>query len=293
MRPGADEEHALKKSPQQILKTEINEGMTAIERSGFNLFVSGLSAGLDIGFSVLLMAIMWTLTDGQLSAPVVAMLMANMYAVGFIFVVIGRSELFTEQTTLAVLPVINGQASVGALLRVWALILVSNLVGSFIFSGIVVVVAPGLKVATAAAFGHIAMRMVDHSSIMIFFSAVLAGWLMGLLSWLVAAARDTISQIAIVWLITTTIGFAGLHHVVLGSVEVMAGLFLNQVHALDVLRFLAWTTPGNMAGGVIFVALIKYGHAKKTGDEKDSRFEFSYGHKHRHRSGEHRASGRS
>ena len=42
-----------------------------------------------------------------------------MYAVGFIFVVLGRSELFTEQTTLAVLPVLNGRASVASLLRGW------------------------------------------------------------------------------------------------------------------------------------------------------------------------------
>ena len=53
------------------------------------------------------MAVMRTLTEGALAEPVVELLVANMYAVGFIFVVLGRSELFTEQTTLAVLPVLN------------------------------------------------------------------------------------------------------------------------------------------------------------------------------------------
>ena len=104
-----------KKASAQILKQEIMEGRTAMERPVPILFVSGLSAGLDIGFSLLLMAVMKTQATGQLPAPVVELLIANMYAVGFVFVVLGRSELFTEQTTLAVLPVLNRKASVGSL----------------------------------------------------------------------------------------------------------------------------------------------------------------------------------
>ncbi len=56
-------------------------------------------------------------------------------------------------------------------------------------------------------------------------SAILEGWLMGLLAWLVAAARETISQLFIIWLITASIGIAHLHHCIVGNVEVLAGLF--------------------------------------------------------------------
>ena len=92
---------------------------------------------------------------------------------------------------------------------------------------------------------------------------MLAGWLMGLLSWLVAAGRDTISQIVMVGIITTVIGFAGLHHVILGTVETLAGVFAGQdVGLLDFGRFLLWTTLGNILGGSVFVCAIKYGHAK-------------------------------
>ena len=72
---------------------------------------------------------------------------------------------------------------------------------------------------------------------------------MGLLSWLVAAGRDTISQVVVVWLITTCIGFTGLHHAVLGSVEVLAGVFSNMGIGWDEFgRFLLWTTLGNITG---------------------------------------------
>lgn len=264
-----EEEQSAKKAPQEILRTEIREGVDALERSVGSLFMSGLSAGLDVGFSLLLMAVMWTTAESRLSPAVVQILVGNMYAIGFVFVVLGRSELFTEQTTLAVLPVLGRKASVASLIRLWGIVLASNLIGAAIFAGLATAIGPALKVVDPKAFGVIAHRLTDHVSHVIFLSALLAGWLMGLLSWLVAAGRDTISQIVLVWLITTCIGFAGLHHVVLGTVEVLAGLFAHQgISWQDFGRFLLWAALGNIAGGSIFVALIKYGHSRPdTGNE--------------------------
>ena len=85
---------------------------------------------------------------------------------------------------------------------------------------------------------------------------------MGLLSWLVAASRDTIGQIFIVWLVTFAIGFLHLHHCMAGTAEVLAGVFTGEGADLgDFGKFLLWSTVGNAAGGIVFVALIKYGHA--------------------------------
>jgi formate/nitrite transporter FocA (FNT family) len=85
---------------------------------------------------------------------------------------------------------------------------------------------------------------------------------MGELGWVVAAARDTISQIICVWLIATAIGFAKLHHCIVGSIEALAGVFTSDaITFADYGHFLLWTTLGNAIGGVVFVALIKYGHA--------------------------------
>jgi formate/nitrite transporter FocA (FNT family) len=106
------------------------EGADALDRPASALFISGLSAGLDIGFSVFLMAVAWTLTNGALTEPVARLLVANMYAVGFLFVVLGRSELFTEQTTLAVQPVLDAQGTLAGLARLWSVVYVSNLMGA-------------------------------------------------------------------------------------------------------------------------------------------------------------------
>lgn len=251
-----------KKPSGQILYDEVNEAVDSLRRPAWRLFNSGLSAGLDLGFSVFLMAIIYTLAADVWPEPLVRLLAASMYTFGFVVVILGRSELFTEQTTLSVLPVLSGHASIRDLLRLWAVVYVANLLGAAVFAGLLAWVAPALGVADAGAFGKISHNLVAHSSPVMFAGALLAGWLMGLLSWLVAAGRDTTSQIIIVWLITGALGLGHLPHVVVGTTEVLTGVFLQQGASFsDFGHFLLWTTLGNTAGGVIFVALIKYAHS--------------------------------
>ena len=257
-----DEEREPKKASGQILSHEIEEGRVAIHRPGGGLFLSGLSAGLDIGFSLFLIAVARTQVKGMPPGPAVELLVANMNAVGFVFVVVGRSELFTEQTTLAVLPVLNGQASLAELARTWGVVYVANLIGAAAFAGLAVLIGPALGVIDPRVFGEIASSMTAHPAHAILLGGLLAGWLMGLLSWLVAASRDTISQVVLTWLVASVIGYAHLPHVVVGAVEVLSGLFSGQgTTSRDVLHFLLWATLGNALGGPIFVAVIKFSQA--------------------------------
>ena len=256
------EEQLSQKTYGEILGAEIAQGLREIRRDAGGLLLSGLSAGLDIGFSLLLMAVMITAVGGELPDGVVKILVANMYAIGFIFVILGRSELFTEHTSLAVFPVLSGDASLRSLARLWGLVYVSNIAGAVAFAALATVIGPELGVVNPAAFGQIARSLVEHPWDTMFLSALLAGWLMGLLSWLLSASQDTTSQLLIVWLVTAAIGLGGLHHSIVGTVEVLAGVFAKQgVGVDDYFRFLLWSTVGNAIGGVIFVSLIKYSHA--------------------------------
>ena len=254
------DEPEAKRPGREILRQELQEALASMEGSTRTLCLSGVSAGLDIGFSPLLVAVMRTQTGGQLPQAVIEILSANMYAVGFVFVVLGRTELFTEQTSLAVLPVLNRDVPVTLLARQWSVIYISNLVGGAVFAAIAVAVMPSLGVIEPKVLGEIARHHLEHSAGTMFLSGVLAGWLMGLLSWLVAAGRETISQILIVWLVASAIGFAHLHHVIVGGVQLMMAAFAGQgVTAADFGRFLLFVTLGNIVGGSFFVALIKYG----------------------------------
>lgn len=245
----------------QILKEEMGKGLGALHRSTAGLFVSGLSGGLDVGFSLMAMGIVVTIGH-ELGEVSFRLLLAGAYAIGFVFVVLGRSELFTEQTTLAVLPVLGRRAEVRELVRLWAVVYVANILGAAAFAAMLATVGPALGIIEPAALGEIARTLTDHPWTVIVASAALAGWLMGLMSWLVTAGRDTISQIIFVVLVTGLIGLAGLHHAVLGTAEVLGGVFAGEDVSLgQFFHVLIWTSLGNALGGTFFVALLKYTHA--------------------------------
>jgi formate/nitrite transporter FocA (FNT family) len=265
---GATGARPPQRSYRTILRHVIVAGLAEFRRPTSGLALSSFSAGLDAGFSVLLMGVMFTLFDSVLHPAVVHLLMANMYAVGFILVILGRSELFTEHTALAVLPVIDGHESVRALTRVWSVVFAGNITGAVLFALITVLVAPAMGIVRPEAFSHIALGLTEHPWWLILASAVLAGWLMGELAWLLAAGRDTMSQIVCVWIVTAGIGVAQLHHVVVGTVEVLAGVLVSpDLGLVDLGRFVVLAATGNAIGGVVFVALIKYSHAVRGHDE--------------------------
>lgn len=246
-----------------ILEGQLAEGLAELRRPMDSLFLSALSAGLDIGFGPLLMAVTLTLagTGGGLDEPIVTFMVANAYSVGFILVILGRSELFTEHTTLAVLPVLDGRASPARLARLWGIVYAGNIVGGVGFAAFAVLVAPALKAVEAGAFVKIASKLVAPDPWVLFAGAIFAGWLMGLLSWLVGAAQETISRVFFVWLVTTVIALAGLPHCIVGNVEVLLGLLAGgDISWLAYGRFMVFVTAGNAVGGAVFVALLKYGH---------------------------------
>lgn len=255
------------KTTQDVLASIIDDAVHEMNRERSGLLLSGLSAGLDIGFGPLLMAVLLTVAEFSFATPLTReLLMANAYALGFIFVIIGRSELFTEHTTLAVLPVLDGQASLHQLARLWSIVYVGNLVGASIFAGFAVLVLPAMGTADPKAFVTIATALTDHHWTVLLAGGVLAGWLMGLLSWLVAAAQETTSRVLLVWLIASAIGFLHLPHSIAGTVEVLAGVFVSPAVTVgDFAVFLTAATIGNALGGSIFVSLLKYGHVTRSG----------------------------
>lgn len=264
--PADGEDAGVATASTDILARQIRSGLNELERPADGLLLSGLSAGLDIGFGPLFMATVLALTAGVYDEATRTLLVSNAYALGFVFVVLGRSELFTEHTTLAVLPVLDRRASLSSLLRLWGLVYAGNLVGATIFAVAMWWLAPAYGIADAGVLVELARPLLDHGAFATFMGALLAGWLMGLLSWLVAAADGTLARLAVVWLIAAAIGLAHLPHSIAGTVEVLAGVLVAHVEPFVFLRFLAVSTLGNAVGGVVFVALLKYGHVVRGGE---------------------------
>ncbi|GAA0251967.1 formate/nitrite transporter family protein [Haladaptatus pallidirubidus] len=244
-----------------ILEREINNALKEIRRPSKGLFLSGLAAGLNVSFGALFMGMVLTFSPSFPSPLVKQFLLAVASSVGFLFVVLGQTELFTAHTTMGVLPVLDGRASKSDLGELWGIVYVSNLVGCVLFAGLIALLGPALNIAEPAAFGTLANALIPLPAWVIFLSGVIAGWLMGLVTWLVAASRDTVSRILFVIIVTTGIGLAPFHHCLLGTTEVLSAMFMGQGITLgDFGHFLVWTTLGNAVGGTVFVALVNYGH---------------------------------
>lgn len=251
------------KSYHTVLEQHVQQATEDLERPASGLLLSSFSAGLDLGFGPFLMAVIATVTQASVSEPLREILLALAYGTGFIFVVVGRSALFTEQTTSAVLPVLAHRTGVGRLLRLWMLVLAGNLVGSAIIAAFIAMVGPALGAVDAKVFAEIASKLLNHPWWIILVSATAAGWLMGLLSWLVVASRETTSQIIIVAITTFIIGIAGLHHSIAGSIEVLMAVFSNAGPTLgEYAVFAGLAVVGNAFGGAVFVALLKFGHVR-------------------------------
>ncbi len=251
------------KSASSIYEEQVEEGRAEHKRSSKGLFMSSTAGGMEVGFALLLVGIMYTLFSGELSESFLEWLLALSYPVGFIFVIIGRSELFTEHTNLAFTPVLNGLVGIKSLLRVWGLVYLGNLFGGYLISFILTILGPSMELISNEAFYKIAHKLVDHPFHIILISAIVAGWLMGLLSWLVSSSQETISRIFMIFLVTSLIGIGGLHHSIVGSIEVFAGLLVTDITFAQYGHFQLWSTIGNILGGVIFVSILKFSAIKK------------------------------
>lgn len=253
------------KEPYEIMVEQIESGLKEHRRSNIGLFISSLSAGLEVGFSILVIGIIYTFFKTEVSPGKLYLMMALVYPIGYIFVIIGRSELFTEHTVLATIPVLNGKASFKSLLNLWVIIYVGNLFGGYLFGTIVLQFNGGTHLISLDFFHFVSQKMVAYSSTNIVVSSIMAGWLMGTLSWLLSSAQDTLSRVAMIFFVTFIISIAGLHHCIVGSIEIFMAYFANanNISGLEFFKFQALSTVGNIIGGVVLVALVKYGHSKR------------------------------
>ncbi|WP_194850656.1 formate/nitrite transporter family protein [Nonlabens antarcticus] len=244
---------------RDILSRVIHEGEVIFKIKNKAIILSAIVAGMEIGISYLLISILYYSLAGSMEESSVFQLFGLVYPVGFILVILGKSALFTEQTSVLTLPVLNGQRSIWELLRIWGLVILGNVVGGIIFTLFIGILAPQLNLFTHETMASIGNHVVDHDAWVLFLSAIVAGWLMGLLNWLLNSTMSSFSRIFLIFMITGVIGFGGFHHSIVGNVEVFGGfLYSDTITVTDYLWFLFLALIGNSIGGAIVVGLFKY-----------------------------------
>jgi formate/nitrite transporter FocA (FNT family) len=244
---------------RDILSRVINEGEEIFKIKNKTITLSAIIAGLEIGFSYFLVCTLYYLLSGKIAENAIFKLFSIVYPVGFILVILGKSALFTEQTSVLALPVLNGQRTIWELLRIWGLVILGNLIGGILFTLLISFLAPRLNLFAHETMVSIGNHVLHYDDWTIFLSAIVAGWLMGLLNWLINSTLNSFTRIFLIIMITGVIGFGGLHHSIIGNIEVFgAYLHSDAITFLDYLWFLVLALIGNAIGGSIVVGLFKY-----------------------------------
>lgn len=239
-------------STDEIYERVAIDGEEEISREFRELFFSAFAAGLAITITVLLYASMTHSTDGA------AVLSAILYPLGFIYIIIGKYQLYTENTLPPVVLVIDRTASVPALLGMWMLVLIGNLAGGAVGAALLAytdLIGSGVRETLAG----IGTAGVETSFEGLFVKAAIAGLIVAGVVWMNYSVTEDIARIVLVYLAFLAIPLGGLYHVVVSSTEVFFLFFIGEIALLDgLINFALPVLLGNTAGGVLLVAIVNY-----------------------------------
>jgi formate/nitrite transporter FocA (FNT family) len=237
------------------------EGKKELERSTDALFWSGLAAGLSMGFSFLAEGL---LRSHLPDAPWRLLVAKLGYTVGFVIVILGSQQLFTENTLTPMVPLLHEKKreTLNNVLRLWGVVFVANMIGALLYGlalGRLDVVEP----ETHRALSELAQETMKSSFWVTLLHGVYAGWLIALLVWMLPEADV---KILVIVLMTWLVGVGGFAHVVAGASEVFYATWRGEATwAQAVLGFILPALVGNMLGGITLVAALN--HAQATASE--------------------------
>ncbi|CAN5244686.1 formate/nitrite transporter family protein [soil metagenome] len=238
------------------------EGEHELSRTTSALVWSGFAAGLSMGFSLVAEGLLRSHLPESEWSPLIYKFG---YCAGFLIVILGRQQLFTENTLTVILPLLlrKNVETFLSVLRLWSVVFAANIVGAFIFAYVVghtEIFSPEIK----RVFGEIGREAMEGSWLTIFLRAIFAGWLIALMVWLLPAADS--AKVWVIIIMTYLVALGGFAHIIAGSVEVSYAVMSG---ISDWAAFFGnWMLPtllGNIVGGVSLVAVL--GHAQVANDK--------------------------
>lgn len=237
--------------PDEIWEEGLDEGERRLARGPVALAATAFAGGVDIFFSVLLLAVTSAGLHAAMPAATAHVIASLTFGLGFAFITLGRAELFTENFLVPVGTVWAGRARFAVLLRMWLITLVGNFVGLALFAGLFSV-SGVLEPASLTAAGTMADTLGERSWLPAFLSAIAAGTIMTLFTWVVAAAESTTARVLASLLIGFVLAAPSLNHAIVGFGEQVFGLFAGTAHTGwgDLLRTVSVAIVGNLVGGV-------------------------------------------
>ena len=242
-------------SPVSVYGVVHQEGMAELSRSSISLWWSGVAAGLGISASVMAEGILHGIFEDHPYRPALENLG---YTLGFVLVILGRLQLFTESTLTAILPLLTrrtpGMARSTA--RVWGIILAANLAGGFLAAALATwgAAIPGPHLEGMLAISAHYAELTPHEALAY---GVPAGFFIAAIVWMMPSART--GAPFIIMLFTYLIAMGDFTHAIAGSVELFLLLIEGRMELAQAGTLLGATLVGNILGGTGLFALLAYG----------------------------------
>ena len=242
------------------------QGDEELGRPFQSLVLSGFAAGVAISASLLTEAFLrMRLPRTEWSELVVSL----GYTVGFVIVILGQLQLFTESTVTAVLPLATHPTlrNLVRLVRLWTIVFVANMAGTCFVALLLakqVIVGP----AQLAAALDVSRAILTKGPEATLFAAMPAGFLIASIAWILPSARG--SAVWVIMLITYVISLGEFSHVVAGSGEAWLLMWTGQTSFADALNgFILPSLAGNIVGGTGLFAVLAHGQVRNEIETKD------------------------
>lgn len=247
-------------SAQDIYEQVANNARQELGRSSVALAISGVAGGLFMGLSGLGNGIVIALLTAAGTAPSsTTLFIAKMfYPLGFIVVILGRSQLFTENTLYPVALVLAEKKHFWKTMRLWGVVLPANVLGALGFAA-VVALTHALRPDMMQAISHLGLEALHNPAATIFWSGVMGGWIIATVAWLVSGSHSITGSVMIIWMLTFVVGLGNFAHCIAASGEILTTVLAGQAPWTSFCRWLFPAVAGNICGGVGMVTLFEYG----------------------------------
>ncbi len=242
-------------SAGEIFEQVAKNARQELKRSNTSLGISGFGGGAFMGLSAMGTAIAVSLLGNSPSAQMISRMF---YPLGFIIVIIGRSQLFTENTLYPVALVLAEKREFWNTLRLWAVVLPSNVAGAFAFS-LLVSRTTALNPAFVEALNQLGLSAIAHPAKTVFWSGVIGGWIIALAAWLVSGSHSVTGSVMVIWLLTYIVGLGNFAHCIATSGEVFVAILTGHAPWIAYPQWFFPAVMGNICGGVGLVTILEYG----------------------------------
>jgi formate/nitrite transporter FocA (FNT family) len=262
---GSQQKNLSRPSAHEIYQQVAKNAREELRRSSAALAISGFTGGIFMGLSALGVGI----AVARLSPSPSAFMVSRMfYPLGFIVVILGRSQLFTENTLYPVALVLTEPRQIWNTLRLWATVLPSNMVGALAFASLAGL-THSMPADVVHAIAGLGIAAVQQPASTIFWSGVVAGWIIATAAWLVSGSHSITGSVMVIWALTFVVGLGNFAHCIATSGEILTAVLTHQLAWAAYPRWFGPAVSGNICGGVVMVTLLEYGQAvlSRTSDE--------------------------